>query len=154
MKGDAARRAITPQGRGDKSDKAKESMLMTSINQISIDNDARKTNAAKRCLTSQIGDRLRLSVKPAQGEVVYNLKAHQRIAKIKDSIFVDDKETMRINTDRTLNQCMSSTMNPLTMGQRSRSPVFGGGERSVSPNQVQYRYVKYDAAPADPKAAS
>ena len=54
MKGDNVKRAITPEGRSEKqsTDQAKESMLISSINEISIDNQARKLNAEKRCLTT------------------------------------------------------------------------------------------------------
>ena len=53
MKGENAKRAITPEGtRPAKSIEAKESMLISSINEISIDNQARKLNAEKRCLTT------------------------------------------------------------------------------------------------------
>ena len=136
MKGENVKRAITPEGRPEKSDQAKESMLISSINEISIDNQARKLNAEKRCLTTQLGDRLRQSAKPSSGEVVYNLKTHKRIAKIEDSIFVDDKESR--NPDRTLNQIMDSKQNPLNIRQRSRSPTFGGcQERSMSANNRQ-----------------
>ena len=91
MKGDNVKRAITPEGRSEKSLQAKESMLISSINEISIDNHARKLNAEKRCLTTQLGDRLRQSAKASSGEVVYNMKKHKRIAKIEDSIFVEEK---------------------------------------------------------------
>ena len=46
-------------------------MLMNSINEISIDTKARKQHAARRGLTSQVGERLRLSYKQAKGEVKY-----------------------------------------------------------------------------------
>ena len=112
-------------------------MLMNSINEISIDTKARKQHAARRGLTSQVGERLRLSYKQAKGEVKYQQNIHSRIMKIEDSIFVDTKETR--NTDRTLNQYMSSNQNPLG---RERSPTFGGPqERSTSANGVKYTYV-------------
>ena len=110
----------------------------------------------KRCLSSQLGDRLRLSKKPAIGEVSYNTSKNERITKIEDSIFVDSRGP---HTDKTLNQIKSSTQFPLQVyHERSKSPVFGGAiaaknKRSVSaprqPEEIKYKYVRYEAAGAD-----
>lgn len=73
---------------------------MSSIQQISIDTKIRKSNAAKRCLTSQLGERLRLSERPAVGEYQYNTRQHERISKIEESIFKDDRNN---GEEKTLN---------------------------------------------------
>lgn len=64
LQGDNAKRAITPDDPA-RRQADKENFLIDSIMRLSIDNKARKELATRRCLNSQIGDRLKLSKKPA-----------------------------------------------------------------------------------------
>lgn len=118
----------------------------------------RQVRAAKRCLTSKVGERLRLSKKPAIGEIPVDSGAWRRIGRISESIFKDEgsRSNSRLRTDRSFNQQLSSTQNPLVVNHktisdisRSRSPVFGGWrERSLSgprlPPQPHQQCVKFD----------
>ncbi len=129
---------------------------MDSIKQLNIESRNRKQKAVKRCLASQVGDRLKLSQKPAPGEYVPDSSMNERISKIEDSIFV---ETDRSRTHRTLNQTMISDTNPMqTINDRSRSPHFGlrQASRSISANNrsqqdIKYKYVRYETEAIDEK---
>ena len=95
------KRAITPDDPA-RRQADKENFLIDSIMRLSIDNQARKELATRRCLNSQIGDRLKLSKKPAsKAEFSYQSNQYDRIQKIEDSIFVDAREP---RTDKRLNQ--------------------------------------------------
>ena len=65
---------------------AKENLLTASIQQISIDYKTRQQHAAKRCLTSQVGDRLRLSSRPGP---TYPVQNKRPIGQIEETIFKD-----------------------------------------------------------------
>lgn len=61
MTGQSMKRTITPEARPKMNTKEKENHLEAQIKQLKIDNKQRQIKAAKRGLTSQIGDRLKLS---------------------------------------------------------------------------------------------
>ena len=78
-------------------DDDKENYLQASIKALQLDSKKRKGVASQRCLTSQVGSRLKLSSRPAPGESVPNQAHQQRIQKISESIFADGEQ-------RTFNQ--------------------------------------------------